>query len=175
MTPSRSRGRKPASLKLLDDRVFEPLASEAGSSERRRSHYNLHPSLDDPVQRFCIAAGPESYFRPHRHRAPEKWELFLALGGAAALLLFDNEGTVLERAVLSAAGPVRAVEVPPGAWHGLAVLERGTVLFEVKPGPYESLSDKDFAPWSPAEGSPESLSLTTWLRAALTGDRPPRG
>ncbi len=173
MPSSLSRGRNPASLKLLDERILEPLAAAAGSSERRRSHYNLHPSLDDPVQRFCIAAGPESYFRPHRHRAPEKWELFLALGGAAAILLFDSKGAVLEKEIISAAGPVRAAEVPPGSWHGLAVLERGTVLFEVKPGPYASLNDKDFAPWSPAEGSPETLSFITWLRAALAGDRPP--
>lgn len=175
MTSSRDRGRKPAFLNLLDDRVLDPLASEAVSSKRRRSHYNLHPSLDDPVQRFCIAAGPDSYFRPHRHRAPEKWELFLALIGTAALLLFDDGGTVLERAILSAAGPVRAAEVPPGVWHGLSVLEEGTVLFEVKPGPYAAPGDKDFAPWSPMEGSRQSLPLTSWLRTALAGDRPPGG
>ena len=120
-----------------------------------------------------MAAEPESYFRPHRHPDPGKWELFLVLRGAAAVILLEKDGAVLDRTELSAAGPVRAAEVPPGVWHTLAVLEKRTLLFEVKPGPYAALSDKDFAPWSPEEGSPPAQPFVSWLRSARRGDPPP--
>jgi hypothetical protein len=49
-----------------------------------------------------------------------------------------------------------AAEVPAGTWHALVALERGSVFFETKPGPYVPLTDKDFAPWAPEEGSEEA-------------------
>lgn len=161
-------------MKRLDGQVLRRLMLQAAGSPRNRGHYNLHPVLDDPVQRFCLAAGRSSYFRPHRHRARGKWELFLALRGGAAVLTFDTRGTVVERVEIAAGGGTPAVEIPPGAWHTLAVLEGSTLLFEVKPGPYVPATDKDFASWAPAEDSPERSAFTAWFRAALPGDPPPR-
>jgi hypothetical protein len=34
-------------------------------------------------------------------------------------------------------------------------LESGSVVYEVKDGPYLPLSDKNFASWAPKEGHPE--------------------
>ena len=31
-----------------------------------------------------------------------------------------------------------------------------TVIFEVKPGPYDAATDKEFAPWAPPEGDPRA-------------------
>jgi cupin fold WbuC family metalloprotein len=160
-------------MKRLDEEVLRRLTLQAAGSPRKRAHFNLHPVLGDPVQRLCLAAGPESYFRPHRHGDREKWELFLALRGAAAVLTFDARGTVVERVEIAAGGGTPAVEIPPGAWHALAVLERSTLLFEVKPGPYVPATDKDFASWAPAEDSPEGSAFTAWFRTARPGDRPP--
>jgi hypothetical protein len=47
------------------------------------------------------------------------------------------------------------------------------VLFEVKPGPYEPLNDKDFATWAPAEGDPAAAAFVDWYRRAMPGERPP--
>jgi cupin fold WbuC family metalloprotein len=161
-------------LKRLDGQVLHRLTHQAADSPRKRGHYNLHPVLDDPVQRLCLAAEPESYFRPHRHSSRGKWELFLALRGAAAVLTFDARGTVVERVEIAAGGETPAVEIPPGAWHALAVLEQSTLLFEVKPGPYVPATDKDFASWSPEEDSPGRSAVTAWLRTARAGDLLPR-
>jgi cupin fold WbuC family metalloprotein len=160
-------------LKRLDGETLELLSRRALSSPRKRAHHNLHPRLEDPVQRFCIAAGSESFFRPHRHPDGGKWELFLALRGRAAVLTFDHGGTVLERAEIGGGGPVPAVEISPGAWHTLTILEEDTLLFEIKPGPYLSLTDKDFASWAPAENSPSAGLFATWLRTAEPGDSAP--
>jgi hypothetical protein len=34
-----------------------------------------------------------------------------------------------------------------------------TVLYEVKPGPFTPLTDKDFAPWSPRDNSPDAADF----------------
>src|SRR5512137_1773934 len=99
-------------MKLIDDRLLDDLTSRASASARKRAHRNLHPVLEDPVQRLSVAIEPGTYIRPHRHADPATWEVFLMLRGSAVFLSFDDAGTVVERTVISAAGPVRAIEIP---------------------------------------------------------------
>jgi len=89
------------------------------------------------------------------------------------VLAFDDAGTVLERHELSPTGPVQVLEIAAGTWHTLAALESGTVLIEVKPGPYTPAGPQDFAPWTQAEESPEAVALERWFQAARVGDRAP--
>ncbi len=164
-----------------DRKGFTGLGSEffglqqlrARSARRGRVHHNLHPGLDDPVQRMCVAMEPGSYCRPHRHPDGGKWELFIALQGKAAVLIFDDAGRVRDRAEISPAGATVLVEIPAGAWHTLAALQSGTVLFESKPGPYAAETDKDFASWAPGEDSPLASRFDEWFRTAGVGDTPP--
>ena len=150
---------------LLDAAIVEETAAQARSGGRGRSNHNLHPTLDDPVQRFLNVLQPDSYVRPHRHD-PHRWELFLLLEGEAAAMVFDEDGTVTETALLRRGG-ARAVEIAGGAWHTLLALAPDTAMFEVKPGPYTPVSDKDFAPWAPIEGAPETAALLARWRAAI--------
>jgi cupin fold WbuC family metalloprotein len=160
-------------LKLVTDDLLEALSNKAAASPRRRANENLHPELADPVQRFLNALEPGTYLRPHRHVAPAaKWELFVALRGSVAVLLFDDAGRVAARTEVNAQGPVRAVEVSPGEWHSLVALEPGTVVFEFKQGPYAATSDKDFVAWAPVEGAPGVARLVRAFEKAKRGDRP---
>lgn len=59
----------------------------------------------------------------------------------------------------------RGIDVPPGVWHTVAAITAHAVCFEVKPGPWEPATDKEFAPWAPREGSAEGESYL----AGLTG------
>lgn len=136
------------------------------ASLRKRKNVNVHPQLDDTIQRFFNCLEPETYVRPHRH-APGKFELFVLLSGAAGVLLFDQQGGVTEKHLLAPEAAV-AVEIPGGALHTVVALAPHTVLFEVKPGPYEPLTDKDFAPWAPAEGDERSHLLRTRWQALFT-------
>ena len=49
------------------------------------------------------------------------------------------------------------VDIEPGIFHTFFAVAEDTVLFEVKPGPYEQGSDKDFAPWAPPESSKKAV------------------
>ena len=144
-------------VRIITPSDFASLSRAAASNLRRRQNLNLHDDYDDPCQRLFNAVEPGSYIRPHRHADPPRPECFLAVRGRFMLLLFDDEGQVTSRQAVAPAGPVVAAEVPAGTWHSLVALEPGSVFFEVKPGPYLPLTDKDFAPWAPAEGSGDAL------------------
>jgi len=62
-------------MKLIDNALFEKLCEKADESPRRRAHHLVHDSHGDLVQRMLIALQPGTYFRPHRHCRPPKWEL----------------------------------------------------------------------------------------------------
>jgi len=145
------------------------LSAQAAASSRRRQNLNLHPALDDPVQRLLNAFEPGTCIRPHRHTG--KWELFARLTGRVALLTFDDAGVVQARAELDAGTPI--AEIPADTWHTLVALESGTVLLEVKPGPYAPLAPAGFAPWAPPEGSNAAVTLEAWCRTAQAGERCP--
>ena len=44
---------------------------------------------------------------------------------------------------LSPGGPVVALNIPIGQWHTVRALESGTVIMEVKDGPYEPTGEED--------------------------------
>ncbi len=141
-------------MKTIDDKLLDALILEARSHPRLRKNHNLHQSYDEPCQRLLNAVEPGSYVRPHRHLTPPKPETFLALRGRLAVLTFVDTGDI-EQMVFVAPGSISVgADIPAGAWHTLLSLEPGSVFFETKPGPYRPPSDKDWAPWAPAEGSP---------------------
>ena len=153
-------------LKIADDQTLDALVEAAGKTPRRRLHRNFHDSYDDPCQRLLNAVEPESYIRPHRHLTPPKSETFLVLRGSFAVILFEDGGEIVKSVLLSSQGAALA-DIAPGAWHSVVSLESGSVFFETKPGPYVALSDKDWAPWAPLEGTPEAVSYLEELKAKL--------
>ena len=44
---------------------------------------------------------------------------------------------------LAAGGPVCAINIPAGQWHTLRALDPGTVILEMKDGPYEPVREED--------------------------------
>jgi cupin fold WbuC family metalloprotein len=156
-------------MKILDKTLFSDLTVKALNSDRKRTHYNLHLESTDKTQRLCMAIEPGSYIRPHRHAKKGKWEVFVVLHGSASMLTFNNSGKVTETVLLSENGPTHAVEVPENTWHTLASHESGTVLLEIKPGPYLPLSIKDRAPWAPDEGTEEAVKFEAFFRSAQKG------
>lgn len=159
-------------MKIIDDDLLTPLSAEAAVRPRGRANWNLHPRLDDPIQRFCNAMQPGTYVRPHRHSGGDRWEVFVALKGAAAVATFADN-VLAERVVIGAGGPNFGLEIAAGVWHSVASLAPGTVLFELKAGPYSPIADKDFAAWAPAEGDPAAEAFERWIRTGALGSAAP--
>jgi cupin fold WbuC family metalloprotein len=142
------------------------LSGEAAQSERLRKNLNIHCVLDDPIQRLFNALEPGTYARPHRHSRDNGWELMVVVRGAFAVLRFDEQGRVAARVELRAGDGNCAVEIPAHTWHTVVSLACGTVMFEIKHGPYSPVEDKDFAAWAPREGSAEATALVRWFESA---------
>jgi cupin fold WbuC family metalloprotein len=158
-------------MKMIDASLVATLHSKAVAAPRLRTHHNLHPGHDDPIQRMCMAMEPGTYVRPHRH--PDKWELLLIVGGDMRVLYFDNAGKVLTVSRLAVAGPTYGIETPAGTWHGIVTLAPATLVFECKAGPYVATLERDFAAWAPPEGHARAAEFERWYRSAQPGDTPP--
>jgi cupin fold WbuC family metalloprotein len=146
----------PGEAVVLDARLIDRAVAASRKSPRRRVILPLHLGPSDPYQRMLNAAQPGSYIRPHRHRDPPKGETVVVLRGAIRFYTFAGDGAVTNAVELTARGGAVGLDVRPGVYHTFVALERDTVVFEAKTGPYDERVDKDFAPWAPAEGTPEA-------------------
>ncbi len=154
------------SLVCLDDALMEATLEAARSSPRLRSNHNFH-APGETLQRMLNAMLRGTYCRPHRHADPDKREIFTALRGEAAAVLFDDAGAVMEVARLSADGPVRQAEIPPRHWHTVVCLTSEAVLYELIEGQYDPATHKKFAAFAPAEGSEAAAGYLENLETRL--------
>jgi len=145
-------------IKLTDD-LINDLSKKAKEAARGRTNYNFHKSYDDAIQRMLNAAEPGTYIRPHKHENPDKTEIFIILRGSVVMVEFDDSGRPIDHVILDPQKGAKAVEVAPRKWHSFITLKTGSVLYEVKDGPYTQMTDKNFAPWAPAEGTKEALEF----------------
>lgn len=167
MTASHPRALKPpeGSLVVLSRAQVDAAAQVARASSRQRVILPLHKSEAEPLQRMFNVIQPDSYVRPHRHVEPPLTESWVLLRGAAAFFTFEDDGRVRDCIRLEAGGDLFGVDMEPGPYHGLVALEPDTVLFEAKQGPYAPANATTFAPFAPAEGTPEARAYQEGLRA----------
>ncbi|MDR2036550.1 MAG: WbuC family cupin fold metalloprotein [Bacteroidales bacterium] len=138
---------------IINEELLNDVTRKAKLSPRKRMNYNFHPQLDDPLQRMLNCLEPETYIRPHKHENPDKCEAFIVLRGKVLVLEFDDHGRVTSHTVLEARKGTYGAEIAPRIFHCIIPLEEGTVVYEVKDGPYSPLNDKNFAEWAPEEGT----------------------
>lgn len=136
-------------MKIINEQLLDETRAKALQSPRLRMNYNFHESLDDPINRLLNAMEPGTYLRPHRHLNPAKDEIFLLLRGKVAVFLFDEEGNITGKTILDPKEGVYGAEIQAGVWHGLLVMEPGSVIYEIKQGPFAPLAPENLAPWSP--------------------------
>lgn len=141
-------------VQIISTKLIKQVCLEAGKSSRKRSIVNFHQP-QDKVQRMLNAVDPESYCPPHKHKRPDKTEVFLVLRGRGALVFFNNQGKISQYEIIDPKGPIIGVDIPPGFWHMPISLEKGTVFYEVIEGPYNPKTHKKFAPWAPSEEEKE--------------------
>ena len=55
----------------------------------------------------------------------------------------ELERRCTEAIELSLGGPVVTLNIPAGQWHTVRALESGSVILEMKDGPYEPLGPED--------------------------------
>ena len=126
----------------IDQTLLDELTEQAKASPRLRMNYDLRNSEKDLSQRMLNAIEPGSVIPIHRHQKSS--ETVVVVRGKVEELLFDELGRRVDETIeLSHDGPYYAINVPIGQWHTLHSLESGTVIMEVKDGPYEPMLAED--------------------------------
>ena len=122
--------------------LLDNLTEQAKASPRLRMNYDMRNSDKDQSQRMLNAIEPGSPIPIHRHQKSS--ETVVCLRGKLVWEYYDElERICTERIELSPNSPIVALNVPQGQWHTVKALESGSVILEVKDGPYEPQSPAD--------------------------------
>jgi cupin fold WbuC family metalloprotein len=156
---------------LIDNLLVDKLSSEAAGMSRKRKNFNFHRLFSDPLNRMLHAMEPGTYVQPHKHENPDKREVFIILRGRVAVVEFDDSGHISGHCILDPEQGCYGAEIAPRTWHCLVVIEKGSVVYEVKDGPYDPADDKFFAPWAPSEGNAEAENYIEWVLKELKIER----
>ena len=122
--------------------ILDGLTEQAKASPRLRMNLDLRNSPEDGSQRMLNAIEPGSPLPIHRHRKSS--ETVVCLRGRLVEEFYDDlEMICTESIELSPNGPVVALNIPIGQWHTARALESGTVILEMKDGPYGPTGAED--------------------------------
>ena len=122
--------------------ILDSLTAQAKVSPRLRMNLDLRNSPEDGSQRMLNAIEPGSPLPIHRHRKSS--ETVVCLRGRLVEEFYDDlEMICTESIELSPNGPVVVLNIPIGQWHTARALESGTVILEMKDGPYEPTGAED--------------------------------
>lgn len=126
---------------IINEELLDKITAEAKASPRLRMNYNLHDSLDAKAQRLFNAMEPGTILPIHRH--PNTSETYLVVRGRLRVMFYNDDKEIIEEHEVDPLKGVYGVHIPKNQWHTLEVLESGTVIFEVKDGPYAPLAKED--------------------------------
>lgn len=149
---------------IIDDEMLLALSLAAASSQRRRKNLNFHGDEKAACNRLLNAIEPDSYVQPHCHLDPNKDETIILLKGRMGVLFFSGEGQVEMKALLDPGCGAYGIDIPHGRMHAVVSLEKGTVFFESKAGPYVPIAENERAAWAPREGDPNASAYLDTIR-----------
>ena len=132
---------------LVDQTVLDELTVRAKASPRLRMNLDLRNSPADGSQRMLNAIEPGTVLPIHRH--PTTSETVVCLRGHFQEYFYDADGRLTETIDMRPGGNL--LNIPVGQWHNLESFESGTVLLEVKDGPYEPIGPEDILEISQSE------------------------
>ena len=152
--------------------LLDKLTAQAKESPRLRMNLDLRNSADDQSQRMINAIEPGSVVPIHRHR--DTTETVVCLRGRIVEEYYDDLERICTDAIqVQPGGPVVAINIPAGQWHTLRSLESGTVIMEIKDGPYQPIGPEDILSDNPITTEPPiepSSNLTERLRQFLDNE-----
>jgi cupin fold WbuC family metalloprotein len=142
-------------MPLLNAGVIEILKNSARTNSKRRARFCAHPSPEADQHDMLIVSHRDTYVAPHRHL--EKSESFAILEGTGLVLLFADEGTLLqvERMGPPASGRPFFYRMPPQQFHSLKIESELLIFLESTNGPFR-IDEMENAAWAPAPNEAEA-------------------
>lgn len=125
----------------ISQETLDSLTAQAKACERLRMSLDLRTSADDQSQRMLNAVEPGTPLPVHRHR--NSTETVIIIRGRLIERFYNDTGEIIEEILMEVGGECPVLQIPMGQWHGIEVLESGTVIFEAKDGAYKPVSEND--------------------------------
>ena len=139
----------------LQDRVIRILGEEisdlkrrASANPRKRVRLCAHRGHADEVHEMFIAVARGCYLRPHRHLG--KSESFHVIEGEADVVLFEEDGQVLDVIALGSYSSGKAVyyRISDPSFHALLIRSEFFLYHETTGGPFDPQRTQ-FPAWAP--------------------------
>ncbi|ELL4669396.1 WbuC family cupin fold metalloprotein [Vibrio fluvialis] len=115
---------------------YHNLYEGAKQSSRKRTHFNLHKSYEDKVQRLVIALVRGSFVEPHFHSLPHQWESFFVLEGKIEVNIYDDEGEIISSCIIGDNEEFQFIEIQPKEIHSVKCISEVATILEIKEGPF---------------------------------------
>ena len=122
----------------------------------RRSRLCTHKDTSSLLHEMLIVHEKDIYVRPHKHL--EKSELFHVIKGEVDIVVFDDEGRILDVIEMGdyASGKVFYYRLSEPFFHTVLVKSTVVVFHETTNGPFRR-EDTVFAEWSPDDRNTEAM------------------
>ena len=140
-SPAYIRRRKPVAV--TRELIADLVARGKGTGQGIR--LCLHEDPDALLHDMIVVQYAGQYFRPHKHL--EKNESYHMIEGEMGVVIFDDEGKVVDACRMDASGTA-IYGVGTGMYHTNFPLTDVAVYHESRPGPFVP-GDSVFAPWGP--------------------------
>lgn len=147
----------------LDRRAIAFVRDQALRNPRGRARICAHRDSANTLHEMLIGIAASSYVRPHRHQA--KSESFHLVEGSADVVILADDGAVEDVVELGTdANFYYRLEAP--RYHTLLIKSPALVIHETTNGPFVP-NGTDWAPFAPAEGTPEAGAYAERLRRSV--------
>jgi cupin fold WbuC family metalloprotein len=148
----------------LDMSAVDFIRDAAMKNARGRARICAHKKPTDTLHEMLIGIRADSYIRPHRHH--NKVESFHLVEGAAEIVIFDEDGTLMDVIELSQSKNFYyRLDMP--RYHTLLIQSPVLVIHEITNGPFV-LEAGDAASFAPPEGDPTAVTYIEMLRVRAT-------
>ncbi len=128
-------------MEIIDQELLNSISEKAEVSPRLRMNHNFHSNFDSKAQCLLNALEPGTVLPVHRHQHTA--ETYILLRGSIKVFVYSENHELLNCTELNPKNGVYGVNISAGEWHTIEVLETGTIIFEVKEGPYKPLTVED--------------------------------
>lgn len=121
-------------MTVIDDKLLNKLSEKAVQSERLRMNHNFHQNQESLSQRLLNGLEPGTRIPLHKH--DNTAETYILIRGSLRVDFYENQTDFSRSIILNRSEGTYGIDIPSGQWHTLEVLEKGTIIFEAKDGPY---------------------------------------
>jgi len=130
--------------------LIDHMKGTLSKNKRKRVRLCTHRTTDDTIHEMFIVLAHGVYIRPHRHR--DKSESFHILEGLVDVVLFDDDGKIIEVVQLGEISTERMFyyRIADPYYHMPVIRSNTAVIHETTNGPFVR-EDTEFALWAPSE------------------------